>query len=171
MNVAFPSNPPPWGGPFLSPTVVSNINYLTGGTNQMASLSSSVIVTAPSVLYVTGPISINGYIQINSNASLTIIMGGSASFGGSGIINGTGVPENLNLVGLNSCTNVSYTGGVDFVGTINAPEADMSLGGNANVYGAAIVNSFSNKGTASFHFDSCLDETEVIEMSSWKEIF
>lgn len=177
MNVYFQSNPPPAGGPFLGPTVVSNVTYLTGGTNQLSGINISsssqpIIVTAPSVLYVTGPISVtgNGYIQINSNASLTIIMGGSASFGGNGIINGTGVPANLNLVGLNSCTSVSYAGGVDFVGTINAPEADMSMAGTANVYGAAIVNSFVNKGTANFHFDSCLDETETIVMSSWEEI-
>lgn len=176
MNVSFTSNSPPAGGPFLAPTPDTNNNYtLTGGTNQMSSLSlssQSMIVTAPSVLYVTGNISItgNGYIQINSNASLTLIFGGSASFAGGGIVNGTGVPENMSLVGLNSATSISYSGSADFVGTINAPEADLSLGGGANVYGAAIVNSFSNKGTANFHFDSCLNESYVIEMSSWEEM-
>lgn len=129
MNVSFQSNSPPEGGPFLAPSVVTNAVVLTGGTNEMSSLSQTMIVTAPSVLYVTGNISLSGtsYIQINSNASLTLIMGGNATIGGNGIINGTGIPENMNLVGLNSTTSISFTGNAIFVGTINAPQASRAF--------------------------------------------
>lgn len=181
MNVSFPSNSPPSGGPFLAPPVVavgsSNITMLTGSTNQMSSLSLSsasqpMIVTAPSVLYVTGNISItgNGYIEIMPGGSLTLIMGGSASFGGGGIVNGTGEPADMSLVGLCSATSISYGGGADFVGTINAPQASLTLAGTANVYGAAIVNTFNCTGTSEFHYDSCLDATNNLVVTSWVEM-
>ena len=180
MNVSFPSNSPPTGGPFLAPPVSpvggTNVTLLTGGNYQMSGFTSGgqpMFVTGPSVLYVTGNVNLSGtaYIQIFPGASLTLIVGGgTTAIAGQGVVNGTGIPANFSLLGLSSATNINYSGNADFVGTINAPQANFTLSGNASVYGAAIVNSFTGTGNGSLHYDSCVNAGDALVISSWVEL-
>jgi hypothetical protein len=181
MNVAFPSNGPPQGGPFAAPTVTvaggSNITYLATGTNQMSTFTSSgstkpMIVTGNATLWVTGNFTVSGsgYVKIMPGASLTLIVGGTATVSGGGVVNGTALASKFSLIGLTSNTKITYSGSASFIGTINAPQAAVTISGSAASYGAAIGKTFTISGGAGFHYDQALAAAAGLIVSSWTEL-
>ena len=90
--------------------------------------------------------------------------------GGSGVINTTGHASNFSLIGLPTCTSITYSGTSDFVGSVNAPQADVTMNGTPEVYGAAIVKSFGAVGVAAFHYDEALAAGSGVVVKSWKEL-
>lgn len=170
MNVAYPSNSPPTGT-FTTPSQYTNV---TTGTYQLSSYSSSgdMIINGNVTMYVSGSFTIKGNdtIQIKPGASLKIIVGGSVSMAGGGVLNGTGLAANFSIVGLNSCTSITYSGTAQFIGTINAPQADFSLKGTTDAYGAVIANSASMNGNTAFHYDESLAYQDGYVASSWQEL-
>jgi len=182
MNVVFPTNAAPTGT-FLSPPVVNyggatNVWELGNDTYQMSSFSSStylkpMIVKGKATLIVTGDFKVTdtGYIKIQTNASLTLYAGGNNNvLAGEGVINLGGQPANFSYIGLETNKKLSYAGIAAFVGTINAPQTDFSMSGNAVVYGAAIVNTYTSSGNASLHYDEDLDAWKKLRVGNWKEL-
>ncbi len=183
MNVAFPTNPPPTVSLVLMPglTVVgtSNITYLPTGNYIASSFTSSsktkpMIVTGNAILYLTGNVTVSGdgYIQILPGASLTLYIGGNNPvISGGGVINGTLQPANFTYIGLNTSTKLTVSGGGTFVGTINAPQAALTISGSGDVSGAAIVASYNNSGGANFHYDECLGSPgNFYTITGWREL-
>ena len=177
MNVAFPTNAPPRGGPFAAPAVTEGVMYLGNGTSQLSSFhesgnSTPIVVTGHATLYVTGDFSLAGQSQviIKPGASLTLIIGGSASLAGGGVVNGTGNAANFSLVGLSSNTEITYTGTSEFVGTVNAPQAAFKLAGTVDAYGAAVVGSAVIDGGIRFHYDESLAKATGFVVTYWKEL-
>jgi hypothetical protein len=182
MNNAFPTNPPPPGGPFPAPapataTGGSNILYLPSGKFQMNSFTSSqdkkpMFVTGDATLWVTGDLTVSGsgYIWVAPGASLKLYVGGAATISGGGVVNGTGLAANFTLVGLNSNTQITYSGSAAFIGTVNAPQADVVISGSAGFYGAAIGKTFNISGGASFHYDESLAAVAGLIVNSWIEL-
>jgi hypothetical protein len=177
MNVAFPTNAPPSGGPFAAPPVVGGVITLGNGTNQIASVSGSgssaaIIVNGNATLYITGNFSLSGssYVLINAGAKLTVIVGGSVSLSGGGVVNTTQSALNFSLVGLPTCTSISYSGSSELIGSVNAPQADLTLSGSSDAYGAAIVKSASMSGSSGFHYDEALAKSSVLLMTRWTEM-
>lgn len=179
-NQTFPSNSLPANLlTALGPSASTNgATMLTGGNYQMSSLSSGssnnpVIISGNTTLYVSGNVSISGTgdIEIQPGASLTLYVAGNTSISGKGIVNDNSSPENLSYIGLAGNTSIAFSGQATFYGTINAPQADFSMVGNADVFGAAIVKSFTNSGNASFHYDQCLGLLGNLIVTSWQETF
>ena len=177
MNVSFPTNFPPAGSQnWFAPQTTNGVTVLGNNNYQMSSLSSSssnspVIVNGNATLYVSGNLSLSGTgdIEILPGATLTVYVAGNASIGGKGIVNDNSSPENFSYIGLASNTSISFSGQATFYGTINAPQADFSMGGNAEVFGAAIVKSFTNGGNAWFHYDQCAGLLGNLVVMSWRE--
>jgi hypothetical protein len=183
MNVAFPTNAPP-AGPFTmlpSPTVVggSNITYVPTGTYIASAFTSSsktkpMIVTGNAIIYLTGNVTVSGdgFIQIMPGASLTLYVGGgNPTISGGGVINGTLQAVNFSYYGLNTSTKLTVSGGGTFIGTINAPQADLVISGSGDIYGSAIVNTYNNSGGANFHYDECLGAPgNFYTITSWREL-
>jgi putative adhesin len=169
MNVSYPSNYPPIGGPYLAPTQFTNV---TSGTYQMSSYSGDMTVSGNVTLYVTGDVTLKGQetITIKPGGSLTMIVGGNISMAGGGVLNGTGYAANFSILGLNSCTSISYTGNAAFVGTIYAPQADFSMKGTTDAYGAVIANSATMNGNTAFLFDMSLAYQDGYIVNSWQEL-
>lgn len=169
MNVAYPSNSPPTGGPYLPPTQYTNV---TSGTYQVSSYSGNMVVNGNVTLYVTGTTTISGsdQIEIKPGASLKIIAGGNVTMKGNGVLNDSGLPANFSIIGLNSCTSILYAGTAQFMGTINAPQADFTLKGTTDAFGAVIANSASMNGNTAFHYDESLAYQDGYVASSWKEL-
>jgi hypothetical protein len=182
MNVAFPTNQPPSGGPWLAPPVISaggsNITSLAiSGTNQMDSFTSSdstkpMIVTGNCTLYVTGDFTVSGsgYVYIAPGASLTVIVGGKFVVSGGGVVNATQSPSKFSFIGLSTCNTCTYSGSASFIGTINAPQALVTVSGGADVYGAVIGNSFTSSGGSGVHYDSSLGGGKLLVLTSWREL-
>jgi hypothetical protein len=182
MNVAFPANQAPLG-PFATPTTiidgVTNTTVLASDTYILSSFSSNssnktMLVTGNATLYVQGILFVSGsgYIKIQHGASLTLYAGGNATtISGGGVINETGQPANLTYYGLPNNQTISISGSADFIGTINAPQAALINTGTGNIFGAAIVKSYSSSGGGSFHYDECLGKPGTyLTMTGWQEL-
>jgi hypothetical protein len=183
MNVAYPDQVAPAGHASwfpLLPTpylyqgtiytyVMGNVNNKVGGD---FSIKDPMVVTGNATLYIGGNFTMSGSIYIAPGASLKIYVAGSTtSISGGGIINGNGNAANLSYYGLPGNTGISYAGGGDFIGTINAPEADFKLTGGASVYGAVIVNSYTSKSSkAGLHYDEALASLGLLKLVSYREL-
>ena len=123
-------------------------------------------------LYVVGKVSISGQasLKILPGGSLTLYCGGDVSVTGGGIVNATGLPSNLSIIGLPTCLDIKMSGNGDFFGTINAPQASVTLGGGINVYGAVIANTFTAGGNGSLHYDNALAKKGDLMVLSWVEL-
>jgi hypothetical protein len=189
MNITFQDNSPP-SGQTIGPTAVrsgsSNITYLTydrstyiykADTLISNSDKRPIIVTGNVSLWVTGDFTVNGngYIYIAPGASLKLYVGGTGRIAGGGVVNdsnggGAGSPSSFSYHGLPSSTSLIYSGNADFVGTINAPQADVQITGGSSVFGAIICNTFTSNGGSSVHYDEGLAGGGILVVTSWREI-
>jgi len=163
FNVAFLPNTPP-SGPFLP---MPSGGVFTDGSYQLSDSGATLTINGKVTLYVTGNFS--GTAVVNTNASLTLIINTPLN---ASLVNNTGIPANLNLVGLPGCTSIDFGGSTTFIGTINAPQADLTLHGTPSFYGAAMVASFTLKGggNGGFHYDEALAQPSSLFMISWAEL-
>ena len=127
----------PWGRGTLALSFGSSDNLtLAGGTYYFNSIAltggATITVTGPATFYVTGNISASGGALLNS----------------------TGNPGVLSII----CTGkeVKFGGGVDFHGSILAPLATVTIGGNAEYYGALIGRRLVLNGDITIHVDESL---------------
>ena len=189
MNVSFQENSPPIGqttAPISTQVGVSNITYLNYDssvfvykTDNFVSSSASrpIIVTGRATLWVTGDFIVNGsgYVYIAPGASLKLYVGGTGSISGGGVVNdsngnGAGLPANFAYYGLTTSTNLTYSGQGDFVGTINAPQANVKISGGSSVFGAVICNTFTSSGGSGVHYDQGLGGGGIFMVTSWTEL-
>jgi hypothetical protein len=182
VNVYIPDNtlPPGRWFPPLVNTSVAGTNYafvLTGGEYYMDRVSLSgksvIYVGGDSSLHITRSLAVSGgaSIYIAPNSSLKIYVDGIASIGGGGIVNSTGVAKNLCIFGTPTCTGVGYNGSADFIGVINAPQADVAFGGGANIVGAVIGNNITLGGSGYFVYDEALSKGDyTFTITSYREL-
>jgi hypothetical protein len=186
MNTDFQDNSPPSGGLLIHnplPTVVgiSNITYLTANRAttiyQMDNFTSvdktqPMIVTGNCTLYVPGNLTVagTGYIYIMPGASLNLYVGGRATISGGGVVNPSGLPKNFSYFGLPTNTGLLYSGTADFYGTINAPEAKVTISGGAALYGAVICGTFNLSGGPGVHYDKSLASGGFLKVIAWREL-
>jgi Putative Ice-binding-like adhesive domain len=164
---------------------VSNTSYnyvLSGGNYWATNLTAgggntSMIITAPSTLVVTGNVSLASVVFATTNATLDIyIETPSISFcptisGMTGSQPAT--PLQFRVWGLPSCTTMDMTAGNSFTGMIYAPEANLSARGHAAFYGAFTSNTFTCNGTFDFHYDVATatysPSSTSLQIMSWAE--
>lgn len=171
VNIAWTTNSPPSGVPTIptTPTSMSgsNITFLTVDSSVATYKASSftsggsaqpLVVLGHSTFYVTGDFSIqgSGYVYIAPGASLTLYVGGQTTISGGGVINDQGTPASFNYIGLAGNQSLTYSGGAAFYGTINAPQADVTLSGSSGTCGAVICNTYTGSGSSSLHYDITL---------------
>lgn len=182
MNVQFHNNAPP-GGTITAISLASGTNLLGSGTYKLNSDFSSIdktrplIITGNATLWVTGNFNVTGtgYVKIENGASLQLYVGGrTASISGGGIVNANGSPTSMSYFGLATNTNVTYSGSANFVGTINAPHASVTLsgvnGGGATVYGAVICDTFTCTGASRVHYDQAVAGKTDLVVTGWREM-
>ena len=126
-------------------------------------------------LFITGDTSLSGNakIVISSNATLTVYSRGNMSLRGNGLVNNTGIAANAQFFGRPACTAIDISGNADWIGTIYAPSADLTVGGNGSVYGALVGKSVTLNGNGNFHYDEALKTTGGsigYVVASWQEL-
>jgi len=180
MNFYFQENAPPDGTMTIS-QLRGQTNALRSGKYMISSFSSGdrtepLIIKGDVTLWVTGNFTIGGngnnagYVYIEPQAKLMLYVGGAANISGGGIVNGAGSPANFSYLGLPTNKTLRYSGTADFVGTINAPQADFVIGGGASVYGGIICNSFTGGGGSGVHYDKSLSGGGMFMVTSWREL-
>src|SRR5207237_58353 len=103
--------------------------------------------------------------------NLIVYVSGNISFSGTWDKNFD--PENLIVYGLPSCKTVTIATGSRLDCVLYAPEAAVSMVGNANFYGASVSDSMRMNGTTGFHYDESLAKLPVYRgylITSWQEM-
>ena len=112
------------------------------------------------------------FLQIQPGASLTIYAGGSSSQF-TAIINPNSVARSFQYLGMPANTSVQISGNAAITMAFYAPEADLTLKGGAQFYGAIVANSATMTGNSSFHYDESLINglpTRGFLITSWNEL-
>jgi hypothetical protein len=179
---------PPMGGTITgtnSSGIVSSTNYtwVLGNGNYMSSgeakfnTGDTILVNGNATLYVTGDFLMGGgsSIVIAPGANLQLYVGGKDTT--IGTLNNAGNCANFTYFGLPENTSISLAGNDIFLGSIYAPDADLSLSGGGNnlldFQGACAVKTIGMNGHFNFHFDENLRKTGPVrgyQIASWKEI-
>ena len=171
---------------FGMPTETNSTYVLDGGgpgqTNYYEfpsglSLSSHecIVVTNGTVeVYSPGSFSMtaNSQLTIAPNASLVCWLNGTTSLNGQGVVNQEGYAKDVTFYGTPNCTSISYSGGSAFIGTIDAPEADISSTGGATTIGSVVGKTFTESGGGAIHYDESLASVggTTYIASSWQEV-
>jgi len=148
------------GGP---PTVNGAANSIRIGPNcNVLMVTSNFTITA------------SGRLYIDPTSKLTIYAGGTVNLSGAGLINGATAPC-LTLYGLPSCNSITVAASANFIGSIYAPSAAVSISGASPFYGSCIANSASLAGSGVFHFDQALNKNSATTaasfvMNHWQEV-
>jgi hypothetical protein len=168
--INFPDVTGPASGSNSLPPAASRVVTLNGGTYVVPpsdpGLSATLLVTAPTTLWVQGSYTAAGItITGTNNGSLMLYVGmasgSSDSFSfATNEVNQPGYANALQIYGLPSLTSVVMNNNDGFVGTIYAPEADATFGNSggfvSDVSGAIVAKSLTLNGHFNFHFDEYL---------------
>ncbi len=115
-------------------------------------------------------------LSTNGNSGTLAVYQVSGSGGMSGNVTvQSGRARNLFYYGLPGVTSITYGGNSSFIGTIYAPEADLTLNGGGNnngLIGASITKTITMNGHYNFHFDEDLlssGPSRGFTVTSWRE--
>jgi hypothetical protein len=144
---------------------------LTSPGNLTVAAGQSLGIFGPCTLWVSNlTVSTTGFIYLAPNASLTLYVSGTMDVSGGGIVNMSGYSANLTVYGLPTCSKITYSGSASFVGTVDAPEADITYSGTAAAYGSFTGNSFNDSGGAAVHYDQSLGAAASLIAATWNEL-
>jgi len=176
---ATPVTTPAWTTFNASPTKINNSATLTGGTQSSPARYklSSVTVSGGKVLtiapltagqesyveiWVTGDFTTSGsgYITQQPGVHVTYYIEGNLTVSGSSFNNQSNIAANNIIYVVNPPTGTSQTvtvsGSGNFIGAIDAPGADFTISGSANLSGALVGKTMLISGGASVHYDKAL---------------
>jgi hypothetical protein len=178
FNISFPdvqlpySSAPIAGGGSYNGTAY---DFVLGDGNWMSSqLYGKTVVTGNATILVTDNIDYGGgSLEIMPGASLKIYMAGNTTFIGT-TVNANRSATNLTYYGLPTNQHVDIkTGGAAFTGAIYAPQAELFINGNNDLYGGAVVKSARLVGNAAVHLDASLQiqvPSRGLIIRSWDEL-
>ena len=136
-------------------------------------------VVGDCTLYVTGDVDMgqSSEITLEPGASLTIYLDGDwISDNNSSINNTPGKPTNFKLYGTGPLgQEIDLKAKSDFLGSIYAPNADLTIFSGGDLFGSFTANNFELKNPARFYYDAALKEVDVTDegarfvVSRWYE--
>ena len=104
-------------------------------------------------------IRITGNAQLICSGSVEIYVSGDTMLAGNGVATAQNIPANLKLYVQGSHT-VKIAGNADLVGAVYAPQSQIQVAGNGDVFGSLVGEEVINDGNANIHFDlALLDES------------
>jgi hypothetical protein len=118
----------------------------------------------------------SGAISISAGGNLAVYTAGNIDCSGQGIANANGgTPTSMQIYGTATATgqsvNIVGNGGVSAV--VYAPNADVSIKGNGDVFGAVVGNTVTMTGGGAFHYDLSLanmNGNPLFQPSKWVEL-
>jgi hypothetical protein len=174
-----------WTTMLSSSTPIGGTNYnyvLGGGTYKINNLSGKTYVGGNATIYVPfgGSMDLTGnnYIYLAPGASVKVYVGAtSAKISGNGVVN-TGAAVNFQYWGLETNTDLKFSGNGAFIGAVYAPDADFTLTGSGgstivDFTGASVTKTVKMQGNFNFHYDESLVRTGPDKgyiVSSWNEV-
>ena len=137
------------------------------------SVSSKDTVTLPGGAYWYSSINISGDALVNFTGPATLYVSGSISITGKGIVTSQNLPPNL-LIYVQGSPTVSLAGKDNFYGAVYAPDSNVSLSGNAALYGAVVGAVIHDSGKALVRYDEALktingNSSNTVSVLAWTE--
>ena len=120
--------------------------------------NATLTINANTNIYVEEDFSISGNGKVFTNENVKIYIGEDGQFSGNGIMNVSGIPSDLQIYGVGSTGNFSFSGNNDFSGTLHAPESPVTITGNAEFCGAVVGSDVVFTGNGAFHYDENLGQ-------------
>jgi Tfp pilus assembly protein PilX len=172
-------NSPGWANGYTNKGSFSGSDTVTCGTKNQPNRYkySSFTVPGGGVLTITAPNqgTDNNYIEIWVTGNFTtsgsgiiiqdpkvhanIYVGGNLTVSGQSYNNQSGLATNVNFIGYGNSGSVTCSGSGAFIGTINAPNYDITVSGTGSYSGALIGNTLNLSGSGGFHFDEALGKS------------
>jgi hypothetical protein len=186
FNVTLPNvQTPTWTSTGPPSGTVSNIsyNYVLGSGNYQTTsgtVSGKVYVTGDAVWYITSSAAVNfattDSIILGPNASLVMYVG-SPSVNLPNVVNNT-TSDRFIYFGLPTNTSLTQRVNADFIGSVYAPNALYTLGGNGSgseqkFIGAIVAKSMDFNDFFTFHYDKVLATMGLSRgyiVRTWNEI-
>jgi hypothetical protein len=115
-------------------------------------------------------------IIITANSSLTLYSEGDMLIAGLGLANSNTRPGTCLIYGTNtdaSSQRIQIVGNGTLKAALYAPNADITINGNGDIYGAAVGNTITLTGRAAFHYDESLENLDSgmpFGVDQWREI-
>ncbi|MGD0092426.1 MAG: hypothetical protein ABSE73_21125 [Planctomycetota bacterium] len=145
------------GAAVALPSTVGTAGQST--TIRVNGISGSVTINGNVTMYLAGSMTLHGQslITVTANSSLTVLQEPGTytvdiSGSNGGVSNLTNIPNNFQFISA-ATGSESWLGNADWMGTIYAPNAPVTLGGNGQIYGAFVGGALTLHGTPSFHRD------------------
>ena len=110
--------------------------------------------------YIFNTLSVVGTAKITTNGKVTIKIAGQGSTSplsllGNSITNSSYDPSNLQII-YGGTGDIALTGGTATAAIVYAPNANLTLSGNGDVYGSMLAGRMSVPGGAHIHYDTNL---------------
>jgi hypothetical protein len=143
--------------------------------NFSMSTGEKLLITGAARILARRDVTLNNDAEILLGTNATVEWyqeGSNVSLGGRGVVNTRGFAKDFQLIGLPTCTSINYNGSFQFIGTVYAPSATVTVGGSADAFGALVGNAIELTGDMSLHYDEALNEPRKARFlaSSWREI-
>lgn len=166
-------------------TITENTTITSSAKYDSINLGNSqiIIIDGPVSLYVIGDITLKNSAELqvvdavaNPDAYLTLYLGGGVEVANSDTINNLSAdPKRLQLYGLDTCQSIVLKNSSEFYGTIYAPNAYVEMENAADLYGAVVADSFSQKNSSEFNYDASLRDVDTTDwgvyfiVENWSE--
>ena len=150
--------------PEFGDVAVNNDNASIGTTDKGASPFSSGLnvqvgandnLTLPPGTFYFESVTFRAAATLTVTGPTTIYVAGDFDQTGQSTVNTTGDPHDLTIISAGKFVNVA--GGASFAGSIMAPNAEVSLTGNADFFGAVVGRTVKIAGSFDFHVDESLE--------------
>ncbi len=167
----------------------NSVYFLTGGCyyhsgDFVLSQNETLYVQGTNTVYVTGGFNMKSqnacYITLAPGASLKLYIGtvdGAPVTAALTQVNNPGDAGTFQVYGLPSLTTLTWVGNNNYVGTVYAPQATVSLGGGGSTpydfQGAVVAKSATLNGHFNIHYDENLGRIGPFagyKVSSWREL-
>lgn len=139
----------------VPPTVLPPGSYrnLTVGANGVVELSEGTYVLSGNL-----DMSAGGQLKLPPGGGRVqiYVLGSTVSLSGNSIDNQTSIASNLVIYGGPNTRQVTITGNGQACFALYAPEADIRITGNGQIFGSLVGNSLTMTGNGALHFDRAL---------------
>jgi Tfp pilus assembly protein PilX len=157
----------PWPNQNQTITVSGSQDLSVQSLTVSASGKLTVMGSGTIRIYVDGKTKVSGSGQLRivpspstADLKLEIYANDDVSIAGSGVLNNTYRAGNCAIWGTENCEDISVTGNSEYIGTIYAPYAAVSLTGSSGATGAFLGGAVSFTGASKYHIDESLIGSE-----------
>ena len=146
VTAPYSDAPQPSGGTLVIRGVTNTFGSILGDGDFL--LLTNVPVSVTGIARLFAPNGFDGYIILAPGARLNMYVGTGLRLSAQGDF-----ATDLIVYCLPTVTNVSLPSGPSFTGILYAPEADVVLSGNVEIFGSIAAKSVKTLGTCDFHYD------------------